>query len=112
MARGETLAQIRTVDLAEARNRLRGKSAGYDGRAPYREAIANLSDGRMLEMELDAGESIRALRLNIARASKEVNRAVDVGVSAEGTLLVWLQDKPRKTRGPRKRKAAGTGEES
>jgi hypothetical protein len=98
------MAQIRTVDLVEARNRVTGKSAGYDSRAPYREAIANLSDSRMIELELDAGESMRKLRLNINRAAKEVNRLVDYGVSAEGTLLVWLQDKPRKTRGPRRSK--------
>jgi hypothetical protein len=106
MTRGEIMARITTVDLAEARSRLRHRTAGYDARAPYREAIANLADSRMLELELDAGESMRALRLNIARASKEVNRLVDYGVSAEGTLLVWLADKPKKTRGPRRRKEA------
>jgi hypothetical protein len=64
-------------------------------------------------LELDVGESMRALRLNIARAAKEVNRLVDSGVSAEGTLLVWLQDTPRKPRKPRasrKPKDAGISE--
>jgi hypothetical protein len=78
-----------------------GAGGVCNARAPYREAITKLSDARMLE--LDAGESMRALRLNIARAAKEVNRPVDVGVSAEGTLLVWLQDKPKQKRGPRRK---------
>jgi len=99
------MQRITTVGLVEARNRLRGKGAGYESRAPYREAIANLSDGRMLELELDTGESMRALRMNIARAAKEVNRPISTGVSGEGTLLVWLQDKPKQKRGPRKPKA-------
>lgn len=97
------MARIATVELAEARNRLRGRAPGYDARAPYREAITNLKGDRMLELELDAGESIRGLKLNINRAAKEVNRPVDYGVSAEGTLLVWLEDKPKQKRGPRRK---------
>jgi hypothetical protein len=99
------MVRITTVDLAEARNRLKARAPGWAYRAPYREAIANLSESRMLELELDAGESMRKLRLNIARAAKEVNRLVDYGVSTEGTLLVWLQDKPKQKRGPKKAKS-------
>ena len=96
------MPRITTVDLAEAQNRLKGRAAGADARAPYREAIANLSGDRMLELELDDGETLRGLKLNVNRAAKEINRPVAYGESDSGTLLVWLQAKPRKTRGPRK----------
>ena len=96
------MVRIASVDLAEARSRLTSRAPGYDARAPYREAIANMSNTRMLELELDAGESMRKLRLNVNRAAKEVNRLVDYGVSDSGTLLVWLQDKPKQKRSRRK----------
>ena len=98
------MPRVTTVDLAEARNRLKDRTPGYDARAPYREALANLTDARALELTPEAGESMRKLRLNINRAAKEVNRPVDYGVS-EGTLLVWLAGKPKQTRRPRKPKA-------
>src|SRR3954453_175241 len=97
------MPQITNVGLAEARNRLRGK-APSDARAPFREAIAKLSGTRMLELEPDDDETMRGLKVNIARASKEINRPVSYGESDSGTLLVWLQDKPKKTRAPRKLK--------
>ena len=76
------MPRITTVDLAEARNRLRDRTPGYAARAPYREAIANLADTRMLELELDPGES------------------------TTGELEVWLREKPRQKRGPRKPRSA------
>ena len=104
------MPRISTVDLVEARSCLRGRSAGYAARAPYREAIAQLQDDRMLELELDEGENMRQLRLNVARADREVNCLVESGVSREGTLLIWLAEKPRRTRAPRKRRdEAGEG---
>src|SRR5215204_2838749 len=96
------MPRITALDLAEAQNRLKGRAAGADARAPYREAIANLSGNRMLELDLDDGETMRGLKLNVNRAAKEINRPVSYGESDSGTLLVWLQAKPRKTRGPRK----------
>ena len=70
-----------------------------------------MSETRMLELEPEEGESLRKLRLNVNRAAKEANRQVDYGVSDEGTLLVWLLERPKKKRGPRKPKAAvETGE--
>jgi hypothetical protein len=108
MARGEVMARIATVDLTEARNRLRGRAAGYDARAPYREAIANLTDARALELTPEAGESTRRVRLNLSRAAKEVNRQIAYGLNDEGNLIVWLEaPKPKQKRGPRKRKEAG-----
>jgi len=102
------MPQIRAVDLTDARSRLRGRTTGSDGRAPYREAIANMTDARMIELEPDTGESMRGLKVNVTRAAKEVNRDVGYGVSEEGTPLVWLE-RPKQRRGPRKQKATGTG---
>jgi hypothetical protein len=104
------MARITTIDLAEARNRLKGRAPGSDARAPYREAIANLSGNRMLELDLDDGETMRGLKLNVNRAAKEINRPVGYGESDSGTLLVWLQDRPKQTRGPRKRRQVPTTE--
>src|SRR6266508_2556949 len=100
------MPRITSVDLAEAQNRLKGRAAGADARAPYREAIANLSGNRMLELEPDAGESMRLLKLNVTRSANEVNRLVSYGESDSGTLLVWLQEKPKQKRGPRKPRSA------
>src|SRR5215204_2591682 len=97
------MAQITTLDLAEARQRLKHRTAGYEGRAALRQAIANMSETQMLELEREEGESLRKLRLNVNRAAKEANRQVDYGASDEGTLLVWLLDKPKKKRGPRRK---------
>ena len=90
------MPQITTVGL-EARNRLVKRTRGYDVRAPYREALANLTDDRALELEPDEGETLRKLKLNVARAAKEANRQVAYGESDSGTLLVWLEE-PKKIR--------------
>jgi hypothetical protein len=97
------MARITTVDLTEARRRLKSEARGYAERAAYREAIGNLTDDRMLELEPDEGETMRGLKLTVTRAAKEVNRDVRYGESEQGTLLVWLQDRPRRTRGPRRK---------
>src|SRR5215217_2677985 len=91
------MPRITDVDLVEARNRLKVQATGFDTRAPYREAIANLSGNRMLELDLDDGETMRGLKLNVNRAAKEINRPVAYGESDTGTLLVWLEE-ARKTR--------------
>jgi hypothetical protein len=104
------MTRITTIDLADARSRLKVRTAGYDARAPYRQAIANLSDARALELTPETGESIRKMRLNLSRAAKEVNRQIAYGLNDEGNLIVWLEA-AKPTRRTRKRKAAGTGEE-
>ena len=95
------MSRIRTVHLADAKSRLKDRKSGHDARAPYREAIANMTDIRMIELEPDVGESMRGLKLNVTRAAKEVNRHVAYGVSVDGTLLVWLE-RPKHRRGPRR----------
>jgi hypothetical protein len=103
------MPRITTVDLAEARSRLRGRAPGYDARAPYREAIANLTAARALELTAEEGESIRRMRLNLSRAAKEVNRQIAYGLNDEGQLIVWLEA-AKPTRRPRKKAAAGAAD--
>ena len=101
------MPQIATIDLDQARRRLRRGNRGIDTRAPFREAIANLTAEWIIEVEPDEGETLRKLKLTATRAAKEVNRAVGYGESESGTLLVWLESKPRRTR--RRKKVATTG---
>src|SRR5947208_661271 len=103
------MPRIITVDLAEAKNRLRGRTPGYAGRAAYREAIANLTDTRALELTPEAGESTRRMRLNLSRAATEVNRQIAYGLNDEGNLIVWLEA-AKPPRRPRKKQGAGADE--
>ena len=88
----------------EARARLRTK--GADARASYREAIANLEDGQLIELEPESGETLRSLRVNLRRAAKEVGREVQSGETNEGTLLVWLAQSAQPTRRGRRARGA------
>jgi hypothetical protein len=101
------MPRIATIDRDQATRRLRRGRPGSDDRAPLREAIANLTAERMIELEPDEGETLRRLKVTVTRAAKEVNRAVRYGESESGTLLVWLEAKPKRTR--RRKRAAPTG---
>ena len=101
------MPQITTIDLDQAMRRVRRGQPRADDRAPIREAIANLTAERMIELEPDEGESLRKIKLAVNRAAKEVNRAVAHGESESGTLLVWLESRPRRTR--RRKRVATTG---
>jgi hypothetical protein len=84
---------------ADARTRLKtGGGQGYQNREPYRQAIQDLSRDRMIELEPDEGESLRKIRVNLARAAKEVGKEVRSGETQEGTLLVWLAEPSRRRR--------------
>jgi hypothetical protein len=82
----------------EAKNRLHNTSKLYEERGPYREAIANLGQGQMLELEPDAGESIRRLKLLARRAGSEAGREIEYGETEQGSLLVWLAEPSRRRR--------------
>ncbi len=100
--------KVRTVG-PEARARLLKATTGrgYQDRAPYREAIASLSGNETLELELEDGETMRQMRVRLARAAKEVNIEIKSGDTREGSLLVWLPDPTRTKRTRRKRNADG-----
>ena len=92
------MPRFTTIDRDEALRRVRRGRPGTDERAPFREAIANLTAEWMIELEPDEGETLRKLKSTVTRAAKEVNRAVGYGESESGTLLVWLEARPRPTR--------------
>ncbi len=101
------MPRIATIDRDQAMRRVRRGKPSADDRAPLREAIANLPAERMIELEPDEGETLFRLKLAVTRAAKEVNRAVRHGESESGTLLVWLEEKPRQRR--RRKRAGSTG---
>lgn len=105
------MPQITTVDI-EAKSRVIRRTPGYEMRAAYRQAIANLSSERALELEPDEGETLRKLKLNVARAAREANRQVSYGESEDGTLLVWLEEPQKRRRRRRTSQSTGTEDES
>jgi hypothetical protein len=70
--------------------------------------IEELSKDGMLALRPDDGDSMRALKVQVARAARAAGRQDEVlyGVNERDELEVWLREKPRQKRGPRKPKAA------
>src|SRR3954465_8955530 len=68
--------------------------------------LESLSADSVLALTPDEGDSMRALKVQVSRAAKAANRQDDVlyGENANGELEVWLRDKPKQVRVPRKRK--------
>ena len=91
---------IRTVG-SEARARLARKGPGRDELAPYREAIANLEGEAHIEIAAEGNETMRAMKLRVSRASKQVGKEVRYGETTDDTLLVWLAS-PTRRRGRRR----------
>jgi len=83
------VAQIRRVDTG-AKQRLKQRTKGYQEREPYRQAVTSLSGNAIIELEPDEGETLRKIKLNLARAAKEVGRSVGYGETKENTVLAWL----------------------
>ena len=73
--------------------------------------VEELTADGMLALTPDEGDSMRALKVQVARAAKAASRVDDIlyGENANGELEVWLRDKPRQRRGPRKPKTTGEG---
>ena len=72
--------------------------------------LEELSSDGMLALRPDEGDSIRALKVQVSRAAKAAGRKDDIlyGESANGELEVWLRDKPKQVRGPRKSRTAAS----
>ena len=68
-----------------------------------------LSSDSVLALTPDEGDSMRALKVQVARAAKAAGRQDEIlyGQNDDGELEVWLRDKPKQTRGPRKKKGEG-----
>jgi hypothetical protein len=65
-----------------------------------------LSDGQTWEIQPEAGETVRKLKVNVRRAANELGINAVYGETADGTLLVW-KGAPRQRRGRRGRPAKG-----
>ena len=86
------MVKLTTLDIS-ARNELVKKTKGYQEREALREAIANLAKDKTLQLEPEADETLRKLKVAVKWAAKEVNQSVAYGESARGTLLVWIDQK-------------------
>jgi hypothetical protein len=87
------MPRITTVG-PEARERLLRTGRGQAQLRPYLDAVASLSGDQVLELEPDAGESMRLIRVRLTRASRQLGKQVTCGATQEGTLLVWLPERP------------------
>jgi len=99
-----TMVKIREVD-ASARQRVKQRTKGYQEREPFRQAVINLSSEKAIELEPDDGESLRKLKLNLARAGKEVGRNITYGETRDNTIVAWLVEgdaAPKRRRARRK----------
>ena len=69
--------------------------------------LEELTRASVLALRPDPGDSMRALKVQVSRAAKAVGRKDDIlyGENAEGELEVWLRDRPKQKRGPRKSRA-------
>jgi hypothetical protein len=85
------MVNIRQAD-AGAKARLVGGLRGPTWKQPYIDAISGLEGDSLLEFEADEGETLRQIRVRIARAAKDLSRTLRVGETHEGTLLVWLAE--------------------
>src|SRR4051812_15040571 len=70
--------------------------------------LEELTADGLLALTPDEGDSIRALKVQVSRAAKVAGRADDIlyGENTSGELEVWLRDRPKQKRGPRKPKTA------
>ena len=79
---------IRQTDNS-ARGRLKQRGGSGDARAPFREAISGLQGEDVVEIVPEGQETMRSLKVNVARAAREVSADVTYGETVDGTLLVW-----------------------
>jgi hypothetical protein len=91
------MPRIRAVG-EEARARLVSGAGGHDQRQPYRDAIAGLGAGDVIEVIPESGEALRTLKVRLRRAAREVGRVIRYGETVDDTLLVWLAPGQRRRR--------------
>jgi hypothetical protein len=70
--------------------------------------LEELTSDYVLALTPDDGDSMRALKVQVSRAAKATGRQDEIqyGVSDSEELEVWLREKPKQRRGPRKPKEA------
>lgn len=92
----------------EAKQRLLSTSKGSQQRQIYRENLARLNEGKMLEIQPEGEETLRKLKVNVRRAANELSIPVAYGETSEGTLLVWSE--PQQERGGRRGRPRRSGD--
>jgi hypothetical protein len=100
------MPQIREVDVS-AKQRVKQRTKGYQEREPFRQAVANLTPDKAIELAPENGESLRKLKLNLARAAKEVGRTIAYGETTDSMIVAWLADGEAGQKRRRPRKMAG-----
>jgi hypothetical protein len=85
------MARIREVDVS-AKQRVKQRTKGYQEREPFRQAVANLTTDKAIELTPENGESLRKLKLNLARAAKEVGRNISYGETGDDMIVAWLAE--------------------
>src|SRR5215211_7364657 len=87
----------KTVAITSAQK----KPPKWESLVPEMEA---LSPDNLLALSPDEGDSMRARKVQVSRAAKAPGRQDDIlyGENANGELEVWLRERPKQKRGPRK----------
>ena len=68
--------------------------------------IKEMDKSSLLVLTPDEGDSMRALKVQVARAANRAGRKDQIQYGeSDGKVEVWLRDKPRQKRGPRKPRA-------
>lgn len=77
---------------------------------PLVRELEELAPDGLLVLAPEGDESLRALKVQVSRAAKAAEKKDDVlyGENANGQLEVWLRDKPKQKRGPRKPREAAS----
>lgn len=94
------MPQFRELDIS-AKQRVKQRTKGYQEREPFRQAVANLTAEKAIELTPENGESLRKLKLNLARAAKEVGRHIAYGETTDDMIVAWLEDA---NTGPKRRR--------
>ncbi|MGE3272502.1 MAG: hypothetical protein AB7P40_27400 [Chloroflexota bacterium] len=101
------MARFREVDIA-AMQRVKQRTKGYQEREPFRQAVANLTPDTAIELVPENGESLRKLKLNLARAAKEVGRNISYGETNDSMIVACLADGEPGQKRRRAKKNTGT----
>jgi hypothetical protein len=66
--------------------------------------LESLSSDSVLALTPDEGDSMRALKVQVSRAATRAGRKDEIlyGENTAGELEIWLRDKPKQVRAPRK----------
>src|SRR5215207_8352316 len=99
------MVRVKQADQG-AKARLVSGLRGPSWKQPYIDAINGLEGDTVLEFHPDEGETLRQVRVRIARAAKDLGRILRVGETQEGGLLVWLPETQTPLRRPRRSRKA------